>query len=374
MASKLTKETVMAQLFWNKENRTLVDCPLTTAYTYANIAHLHQVRKYTGEPYITHPVAVATILEDYKKTCKVDINMQVAALLHDTIEDTCVTLDDIVELFGIDVAYLVDGLTDPSSQIPELEQKNRVTRKLADGIHTSNGDDRIKLIKSADRLHNLGSIIQHGKPDYVRTYIEETRKLVAYIGDNPITRAIKLKIDRYNGKSRFHYHLTLQDVTVEELQKAAKLIGGKATPIDLQKGTKTQSDKMITKYHRCYKECYWERKAVTLELEGAGYKVIRVKIEEVVDQLNIHNLEDNPGAYLELHIKVDSSYRKEHEGFRHSTNRLDSNTKMLNARIHNEQEFTAITSELQNIKSPLSTQYEVVHLDTNYKLDYWWAE
>ena len=94
---------------------------------FAEKAHDGQVRK-SGEPYITHPVNVAVILIDYD--C--DTDSVIAALLHDTVEDTSVTLDDIKKQFGQDVAQLVDGLTklNKISFVSKEEQQVENIRKM----------------------------------------------------------------------------------------------------------------------------------------------------------------------------------------------------------------------------------------------------
>ena len=122
---------------------------IKTALDFAEKAHDGQVRK-SGEPYITHPVNVAVILIDYD--C--DTDSVIAALLHDTVEDTSVTLDDIKKQFGQDVAQLVDGLTklNKISFVSKEEQQVENIRKM---LLAMAKDIRVILIKLADRLHNM---------------------------------------------------------------------------------------------------------------------------------------------------------------------------------------------------------------------------
>ena len=103
------------------------------AGTYAEKAHMGQVRKYTGEPYIVHPSAVAELLRlNYKDTTE---EMYMAALLHDTVEDTEATHEEIEKFFGKEVSDLVRGLTD----ISKPEDGNRATRKAIDRDHIGQG-------------------------------------------------------------------------------------------------------------------------------------------------------------------------------------------------------------------------------------------
>ena len=125
---------------------------LETAYRVAEEAHEGQVRL-SGEPFIEHPLAVAQILADLR----LDTTTLEAALLHDTVEDTPVTLDRLREEFGDDVAEIVDGLTKLDKlqfQTRELAQAENV-RKM---IVAMAGDIRVLLIKLADRLHNMRTL------------------------------------------------------------------------------------------------------------------------------------------------------------------------------------------------------------------------
>ena len=99
------------------------------ALAFATLAHGDQKRKYTGEMYIVHPIEVMEIV----KTVPHDDAMLAAALLHDVVEDTDVTLDEVRSAFGDDVAALVDDLTDVSKP----EDGNRKTRKAMDREHSA---------------------------------------------------------------------------------------------------------------------------------------------------------------------------------------------------------------------------------------------
>ena len=122
------------------------------SYDMASVAHSHQLRD-SGEPFITHPLAVASILADWKA----DRNTICAAILHDIVEDTNITLKEIENLFGENVASLVDGVTKLTSMnfSSKLENKNANMRKI---ITSFRKDVRIILIKLADRLHNMRTL------------------------------------------------------------------------------------------------------------------------------------------------------------------------------------------------------------------------
>lgn len=134
------------------------------AIRYATKAHGDQKRKYTGEPYITHPIAVMEIV----KTVPHTEEMLAAAVLHDVIEDTGHTYDDIDYYFGDVVADLVLGLTDVST----LEDGNRAFRKALDRQHLAEQGADVQTIKLADIIHNTASTKDHD-PTFWVTYQKE---------------------------------------------------------------------------------------------------------------------------------------------------------------------------------------------------------
>ena len=122
------------------------------AYEYADTLHQNQYRQ-SGEPYITHPLNVAYILADMHA----DRNTICAGLLHDTLEDTSITKEDISHDFSQDIANLVDGVTKLAKMnfSTKQEQNYANTRKIITGI---TDDVRIIIIKLADRLHNMRTL------------------------------------------------------------------------------------------------------------------------------------------------------------------------------------------------------------------------
>lgn len=135
----------------NYNPRTNADL-IRRAYAYARKMHDGQMRK-SGEPYFTHPVAVAAILTEQR----LDDATIVTALLHDTIEDTKSTYSEIARLFGEEVAELVDGVTKLTNlQLSSAESKQAENfRKL---FMAMSKDLRVILVKLADRLHNMRTI------------------------------------------------------------------------------------------------------------------------------------------------------------------------------------------------------------------------
>ena len=131
---------------------------------FAAKAHGDQKRKYTGDPYIVHPIAVAEIVKTVPHTDA----MIAAALLHDVVEDTPVTIEQIKDKFGSEVAELVGWLTD----ISRPENGNRKTRKSLDRDHSANAPAEAQTIKLADLIHNTKSIEKHD-PHFWKVYKQE---------------------------------------------------------------------------------------------------------------------------------------------------------------------------------------------------------
>lgn len=125
---------------------------LKTAYEFAKEVHKSQKRK-SGEAFVVHPVEVAIILADLN----MDIDTLCAALLHDTIEDTDTTAEDVEKLFGSDVVMLVEGVTKITQiEIGSVSESQAMTlRKMF--VAMSN-DLRVIVIKLADRLHNMRTL------------------------------------------------------------------------------------------------------------------------------------------------------------------------------------------------------------------------
>jgi (p)ppGpp synthase/HD superfamily hydrolase len=142
------------------------------ARVFATAAHaaVGQVRKYTFEPYIVHPAEVAKIVRDAGGSEA----MVAAAWLHDTVEDTCVTIETIRAEFGVEVAELVGWLTDVSRP----EHGNRAHRKALDRAHSAAAPAEAQTVKLADLIANTRSIMRHDVA-FAKTYLEEKRLLLA---------------------------------------------------------------------------------------------------------------------------------------------------------------------------------------------------
>ena len=125
---------------------------LNKAYVYAMTAHGKQFRA-SGDPYFAHPLEVAAILTELK----LDVATIVTALLHDTIEDTLVTFEDVRKNFGDEIAGLVDGVT-KLSQLEVFSERTKQAENFRKLMLAITGDIRVLLVKLADRLHNMRTL------------------------------------------------------------------------------------------------------------------------------------------------------------------------------------------------------------------------
>jgi len=145
---------------------------LSQALTFARNAHgsINQKRKYTGEDYIFHPIEVAFIVASTQ--CHTT-EMLMAALLHDTVEDTPVTIEEVRTNFGDHVADLVGWLTDVATP----EDGNRAARKALNRAHSMEAPAEAQTVKVADIISNVRSIAEHDK-DFARVYLPEKQLLL----------------------------------------------------------------------------------------------------------------------------------------------------------------------------------------------------
>lgn len=142
------------------------------AYVYCAKVHQGQIRL-SGEPYLVHPMEVAAILADLR----LDVATVVTGLLHDTLEDTLTTYDELVQVFGVEVANLVDGVTKISKIYFKTKEESQAEnfRKM---LLAMANDIRVILVKLADRLHNMRTLQHHPEPKQ-RSIAKETLDIYA---------------------------------------------------------------------------------------------------------------------------------------------------------------------------------------------------
>lgn len=150
---------------------------LNRAYVFSMKAHGSQLRA-SGDPYFSHPIEVAGILTDLN----LDDETIVTAILHDTIEDTVATPEDIRRLFGENVARLVDGVT-KLSRIEAQTESERAAENLRRFLLAMSDDIRVLLVKLADRLHNMRTLRYLKNPDKRRRIARETMDIYAPLAE-----------------------------------------------------------------------------------------------------------------------------------------------------------------------------------------------
>ncbi|MFG2786691.1 RelA/SpoT family protein [Streptomyces sp. NPDC048419] len=160
--------------------------PLRRAYVLAESSHRGQMRK-SGEPYITHPLAVTLILAELGA----ETTTLTASLLHDTVEDTDVTLDQVGEEFGADVRYLVDGVTKLEKVDYGAAAEPETFRKML--VATGN-DVRVMSIKLADRLHNMRTLGVM-RPEKQARIAKVTRDVLIPLAERLGVQALKTELE-----------------------------------------------------------------------------------------------------------------------------------------------------------------------------------
>ena len=222
---------------------------LSKAYNFALSAHKNQKRD-SGDPYLSHPVAVADILTDLK----LDSATIATGLLHDTIEDTKTTYNTVKKEFGAEVADLVEGVT----KISELEGKvieNSKAENIRKLILATSKDIRVLLVKIADRLHNMRTLNSISDENKRQRIAKETMEIYAPLSDrmgmnhirdeledlsfqnlNPDARNLvvnRLSINKKNMEKSFKEILLNFNKILKENGVKVKIIGREKTPFSI---------------------------------------------------------------------------------------------------------------------------------------------
>lgn len=164
---------------FSQQDATIIE----DAYNYANEAHNGQLRK-SGEPYIIHPISVAKILIGFG----MDRQSVVAALLHDVVEDTPITSEEVRRRFGADVQYLVEGVT-KLGKVPLQNKEEQQAENLRKLLLAMSEDIRVIIIKLADRLHNMRTlkyVSEQKRRDTAKETIEIYAPIAHRLGIRPV--------------------------------------------------------------------------------------------------------------------------------------------------------------------------------------------
>src|SRR3954464_12119090 len=164
------------------------EAALNRAYVYSMKAHGAQLRA-SGDPYFSHPIEVAGLLAQMK----LDTASIITGLLHDTVEDTVATLDDIERLFGPEIGRLVDGVT----KLTRLELQSDRTKQAENFrklVLAMSRDIRVLLVKLADRLHNMRTLHFVRNPDRRKRIARETMEIYAPLAERIGMDAVKTEL------------------------------------------------------------------------------------------------------------------------------------------------------------------------------------
>lgn len=287
------------------------------AYKIAEKAHEGQ-KRFSGQPYIIHPIAVAVILVDLF----MDYQSIVAALLHDTVEDTVMTIEDVRKEFGKDVANIVDGVTKLGKVPLETKQKEEVQAENIRKMLLAMAEDiRVMIIKLADRLHNMRTL-EFMREQKRRDKALETIEIYAPIAHRLGIRTLKEELEdlaiSYLDPVAYHEieeSLSKQNESrLEFLESIKKRILERVTEIVPQ----VRIDGRIKSVHGIYKKMYMQNKNF-----GEIYDVyaVRIIVDSVIDCYNclglIHDMfqpipnrfkdyisTPKPNMYQSLHTTV----------------------------------------------------------------------
>jgi GTP diphosphokinase / guanosine-3',5'-bis(diphosphate) 3'-diphosphatase len=254
------------------------------AYEFAAKAHEGQQR-YSGEPYISHPVAVATILAELK----LDPQTLMAALLHDVIEDTGVPKNHIASLFGEEVAELVDGV----SKLDKIEFRSRAEaqaesfRKM---LLAMVGDIRVILVKLADRTHNMRTLWIM-PPDKRRRIARETLEIYAPIANRLGMNAIRVELEDLGFRCLHPYRYRVLERALKRAQGSHRQILQKITKRFTSSLTETQIEARVAgreKYiYSIYRKMRDKKRALNDIVDVYGIRIVVDSVDNCYRALGI---------------------------------------------------------------------------------------
>ncbi len=239
------------------------------AYKVASEAHEGQARK-SGEPYIIHPLYVAIILADLE----MDKETIVAGLLHDVVEDTVMTDEEIGEQFGVEVAHLVDGVTkldklnfhgEHGNYDKDAEKLERQAENLRKMFLAMARDIRVILIKLADRLHNMRTL-QHMRPEKQQEIARETLDIYSPIAQRLGISKIKVELDdlslKYLEPAAYYDLVDKIAVRKSERERYIQAIVDEVSVHIKNAGIKAQIDGRIKHFFSIYKKMKNQNKTI----------------------------------------------------------------------------------------------------------------
>ncbi len=318
------------------------------ALKYSVISHENQVRK-SGEPYVVHPILVATVTAYYSN----DEHMVIAALLHDIVEDTDISITELEKEFGADVACIVDGLTKiveirehelaDSTDDKQLLSSALTFRKM---LIASIKDVRIMVVKLCDRLHNMLTL-EALSLEKQRKISEETLVVYAPIAHRLGISTIKNQLEDLAFSFLFPEEFSKIDNYIRSYQQKIQLNLNKflsSTKILLEKNGYLDDDVQISSRVKHYYSIYLklQRKGVSID-EVLDLYAIRILVKEAIDCYNVLGIIHINYKPLVSRFKDYISVPKEN-GYQTIHTTVFSNSKIYEAQVrtfnmHNIAEF-----------------------------------
>ena len=255
------------------------------AYDFAEKAHSRQKRD-SGDPYIYHPLAVANILAELK----LDGPTITTALLHDTIEDTIATYDEVERKFGVEIAELVDGVT----KLSRLENKNKefsVAENFRKLILATSKDIRVLLVKLADRLHNMRTIDSIISSERKNRIAKETMEIYAPLAERLGMHNIRDELEDLSFKV---LNYEARQLILERLEKifpnTQKLFSDISHELETKLKTKNINAIITGREKSCFS--IWKKiqtKKISLEqiTDIIGFRIILENIDDCYTALGI---------------------------------------------------------------------------------------
>ena len=257
---------------------------LNRAYVYAMHQHRNQTRE-SGAPYFSHPLEVAAIVTDLK----LDQDSVVAALLHDTIEDTDATRTEIDNLFGSSIGHLVDGLT-KLKRIDLVSKKTRQGENLRRLLLAIADDVRVLLVKLADRLHNMRTL-QHVDEEKRRRISQETMDIYAPLAGRMGMQGMREELEELafqnlhpEAYSLVHTKLNeLQEKTSSIIQEIEASVVSNLAQANITATVKSRNKRPYSVFRKM------ERNSVSFEQlsDVIGFRVIVDRVEHCYQALGV---------------------------------------------------------------------------------------
>ena len=292
---------------------------LSLAIDYATKMHEGQLRK-SGEPYIIHPLHVAALIIEWG----MDIDSVVAGVLHDTVEDTSATLEEIEHTFGHDIAFLVDGVTKVSqarSGMRDLESYLPSTKDNLTKLLIAVGQDvRVIIIKLADRLHNMQTL-QYKSEAKQKKIARETIEVFAPLADRLNMGRVRVQLEelsfRFLSPTEFKRTKALMD---RHLKKSSSKLRNVRKEVDqhlTNEGIPHQIDGRVKSIYSLYKKLrrvpniddIYDLMALRIVVDDIStcYLVLgelHSMYEPMVDRIKDYIANPKPNGYQSLHTTI----------------------------------------------------------------------